>query len=278
MGHNKQGRTVPMTSVGSGTIQLVAHQVHCYTNQIVNVSFVGDRSKWVLVDAGMPHSGSKIMEAAEELFGEGAKPKAIVLTHGHFDHVGSLIELLDEWDVPVYAHPLEAPYLTGETSYNEPDPSVSGGMVAKLSAFFPNKPVDISEHLHNLPHDGTIPFMPGWQWIHTPGHTQGHISIYRASDKTLIAGDAFTTVRQEDMLEVVKQDMEINGPPRYFTPDWEAAELSVKKLAALMPHYVVTGHGVPAFGEELVEGLTNLAGNFQKIAVPEHGKYVDRDK
>jgi glyoxylase-like metal-dependent hydrolase (beta-lactamase superfamily II) len=40
-----------------------------------------------------------------------------VLTHGHFDHVGSVIELADYWNVPVYAHKLELPYLVGQMDY-----------------------------------------------------------------------------------------------------------------------------------------------------------------
>src|SRR3712207_7159986 len=49
-----------------------------------------------------------------------------------FDHVGVLETLAAEWDVPVVAHELEAPYLTGQASYPPPDPSVGGGLVARL--------------------------------------------------------------------------------------------------------------------------------------------------
>ena len=42
---------------------------------------------------------------------------AIVMTHGHFDHVGALEDLAEEWDTPVDAHPLEHPYLDGKASY-----------------------------------------------------------------------------------------------------------------------------------------------------------------
>ncbi|MFC8689659.1 MBL fold metallo-hydrolase [Brevibacillus porteri] len=52
-----------------------------------------------------------------------AKPKAIVLTHAHFDHIGSLEGLLRMWDVPVYAHQKELPFLTGKEDYPEPDRS-----------------------------------------------------------------------------------------------------------------------------------------------------------
>jgi hypothetical protein len=88
---------------------------------IVNVLFVGapgaDDGKWVLIDAGVPGSAPAIRSAARERFGQSSRPGAIVMTHGHFDHVGSLETLATEWDVPVYAHPLEHPYLDGTRSY-----------------------------------------------------------------------------------------------------------------------------------------------------------------
>ena len=77
----------------------------------------GEGNPWVLVDAGLPGYAGKIKKKAEALFGPGAKPSAIVLTHGHFDHTGELKSLLKEWpDGPIYAPTLELPYLTGKSS------------------------------------------------------------------------------------------------------------------------------------------------------------------
>lgn len=265
---------VPMISVKSGNIEQVSDTVYCYTNQIVNVSFVGTSDNWVLVDAGMPKSFEKIMEKAKALFSN-VKPKALILTHGHFDHVGAAKELAFELDIPVFAHELELPYLTGEKSYPYPDPSVEGGMVAKLSDLFPADPINLKGKISPLPADGKVPGMPGWEWVHTPGHTPGHVSLFRPSHRTLIAGDAFTTVKQDELFKVVMQTLEINGPPRYFTPDWNAAEKSVQKLAALNPVTAITGHGRPMMKDDLTEGLKNLSENFKKIALPDYGHYVD---
>jgi glyoxylase-like metal-dependent hydrolase (beta-lactamase superfamily II) len=84
---------------------------------IVNVVLHGPRQagdrRWVLVDAGVAGSKETIERAAAARFGPGARPSAIVLTHGHFDHVGALEQLAAEWDAPVYAHPLEHGYLDG---------------------------------------------------------------------------------------------------------------------------------------------------------------------
>jgi glyoxylase-like metal-dependent hydrolase (beta-lactamase superfamily II) len=268
----------PLTSIGNGVGISVLPDLFCYTDQIVNLVLVGNpatSNEFVLIDAGMPKSAEEIKEVVQERFGENALPKAIVLTHGHFDHVGSLVELLEEWNVPVYAHELELPYLTGKKDYPPGDPSVDSGLVAKMSPMFPNHGIDISEQVKTLPQDGSVPSMPGWKWVHTPGHTPGHISLFREQDHALIAGDAFVTVKQESLYKVLTQTQEISGPPKYFTTDWKAAFESVKKLEVLKPEVAVTGHGLPMSGDELAEGLHNLVEHFNEIGMPEDGRYLN---
>ena len=268
---------LPVTSKENGKGIEVLSDLYQYTVQIVNVIFYGnpDDNQFVLIDAGMPKSSEKIIEAAKERFGENSRPKAIILTHGHFDHVGAVIELAEYWDVPVYAHKLELPYLNGMEDYQAPDPSVDGGMVAKMSPVFPKKGIDITARLHELPADGSVPYMPDFEWIHTPGHTKGHVSLYRNKDKALIAGDAFVTVKQDSLYNVMTQEKNIYGPPRYFTPDWEAAKASVEKLASVSPEAAITGHGQPMIGQELKDELSKLANNFDEIAKPDSGKYTE---
>ncbi|WP_046128632.1 MBL fold metallo-hydrolase [Bacillus thermotolerans] len=274
-----ENKFIPATSVNSGKMVEIQPDLQMYTVQIVNLFFVGSRGDWVLVDAGMPQSAEEIVQEAEKLFGEGAKPKAIVLTHGHFDHVGALEELIQRWDVDVYAHEQELPFLTGKQDYPKPDASVEGGMVAKISPMFPHEAIDISGRVHALPADGTVPPMPGWEWIHTPGHSPGHVSLFRPSDKVLLAGDAFVTVKQDALYNVLTQKKEFQGPPRYLTTDWQAAKQSVIRLAELQPDIAATGHGEEARGEELRDGLAYLVNEFDQIAIPDYGRYVeDNDK
>ena len=278
MKKNEDDKMIPMTSVSGGKGREVKEDLFYYTNQIVNVIFIGkpNEGDWVLVDTGMPRGGNAIIEAVEERFGKESKPSAIILTHGHFDHVGSIIDLVEKWNVPVYAHPLEFPFLTGEKSYPDPDPSVEGGMLAKISSIYPHEPINIQQVLKPLPEDHSVPSLPEWKWIHTPGHSPGHVSFFRETDKSLIAGDAFVTVKQDSMYKVLVQKKEVHGPPRYLTTDWKSAFYSVKELDMLNPALAITGHGTAMEGEELWNGLKNLVMNFEQFAVPDHGKYVDK--
>lgn len=278
-GSSSTDRFIPVTSVAHGDGKQMVSDVYSYTIQIVNLCFVGtpgEGNSFVLVDAGMPNSEQMIIEKTEEKFGLGAKPSVIILTHAHFDHIGALVDLVQKWNVPVYAHELELAFLTGKKSYNRPDQTVEGGMTSKLSFMFPTEPIDLGDMVHPLPKDGTVPGMPGWRWIPTPGHSPGHISLFRDSDRFLIAGDAFLTTRQDYLWDVITQDLEIFGPPRYLTPDWEAAKRSVETLEALKPNYAVTGHGQPVSGAWLTEHLELLAKEFDDIAKPDHGKYLEQ--
>jgi len=262
-----------------------ARTVYDLTNDVagfkivfVNVFMVGKQqpgSRWVLIDAGLKGSAARIQREAETRFGEFNPPQAIVLTHGHFDHVGALSELLNIWgDVPVYAHPLEFPYLTGKSSYPPPDPGIGGGAMAALSFVFPTGPSNFGDRIQTFPSDGFIPELPDWRVIHTPGHSPGHVSLFREKDKILIAGDAFTATNQSSVIDVVTQRKELHGPPTYFTCDWRAAKKSVKKLAKLNPHAAGTGHGVALHGKAWRQDLQNLAEEFDDRATPSNGRYV----
>ncbi len=231
-------------------------------------------SSWTLIDAGIPTSAPLIRSWAEKHFGK--PPIALVLTHGHFDHVGAAKSLAEQWQIPIYAHPLEFPYLTGKQSYPPPNSGAGGGMMALLSPLYPRDPIDLGERLHALPSGSTealaeLPEMPGWQVLHTPGHTPGHVSFYRPYDRTLIVGDAFCSTKPESFFEAaLMQQPELHGPPAYFTSDWTAAKHSVLQLAQLEPVTVALGHGKPLSGPAVAAELQQLAARFDEVALPEN--------
>ncbi|GGH07294.1 MBL fold metallo-hydrolase [Mucilaginibacter phyllosphaerae] len=244
----------------------------------VNVYMIANRRGagrgWVLVDTGVKGSAGKIIAMAEALFGPGTRPAAIILTHGHADHAGSVTELLKHWDVPVYAHKLELPYLTGRSSYPPADPEAGGGLMTLMSWLWSTSPINISRNIREIDlHDG-IPELPEWKIIPTPGHSPGHISLFLPLNTTLIAGDAFTTTPAESAIAAITYRKKISGPPKYLTTDWIAAAKSVRKLAALQPRIAATGHGAVMRGRELSTALNLLANRFESIAVPQSGRYV----
>ena len=245
-------------------------------DKFVNFYIVQDTESgnWVLIDTGLKTSARKILNLADELF-QNRKPSAIILTHGHFDHTGSVAELALHWKVNVYAHYLEFPYLSGLSGYPPPDPTVGGGLISALSPFYRSEPIDISAFLAALPEGGEVPFLPGWKYLHTPGHAPGHISLFRDADRILIAGDAFVTTKPESLFSTITQKQKVYGPPKYFTCDWNAAAVSVRTLAELHPAIVATGHGKPFSGLEMNEQLRRLAENFNEEALPDRGRYLN---
>lgn len=265
---------------GQNELQLVddrnLQDVRYLRTQISNVVLVGEIGAqdegWVLIDAGMPGSEQAILREVEDRFGL-TRPHCIILTHGHFDHVGALIPLAHHYDVPIYAHALELPYLTGQADYPPADPTVGGGLMSLISKVYPKHGIDMGDAVRMLPEDGTVPGLPEWRWIHTPGHTEGHVSLFRERDRAMIVGDAFTTVKQESAYAVLTQNEELHGPPAYFTTDWDMARHSVRRLQAMQPQWAVTGHGRPMHGQLLRDGLEALARDFDIVARPAHGRY-----
>lgn len=267
-----------LTGVRVQGVTEVAADVAYLRTGIVNVVFIGhpDQGDWVLVDAGLPGYATAIRDAAARRFGR--PPVAILLTHAHFDHVGSLQTLADDWDVPVYAHPLERPHLDGNASYPPAAPEVGGGTMATLSPLFPRGSTHLRARVHDLPADGELPMLPGWRWLHTPGHTPGHVSFWKEQLRVLIAGDAFTTTQQESAYDAVTQRPELHGPPAYFTTDWRAAEASIAVLADLEPDVVVAGHGQAGAGLRFRAALRELADGFASRGLPAASRYLEAEE
>ncbi len=252
------------------SITRIAPDVGWLPISFVNVYFIGrPGSPWVLVDTGLPGRADQIADAASARFGSDSRPEAIVLTHGHFDHAGSALALAERWEVPVYAHPLELPYLTGVSSYPPPDPTI-GGAIAFLSRFMPSGPRDLGQHVRALT-TSNVPGAPDWKWIATPGHSPGHISLFREPDRVLLAGDAFATMNMDSWTGLIsaRQVLAPGGAP--FNTDWAATRASVQELAAREPVVAGCGHGIPMTDAELPARLSDFARRFR---APREGRYV----
>jgi glyoxylase-like metal-dependent hydrolase (beta-lactamase superfamily II) len=257
-----------MEQVAAGVTQL-------QIQRFVNVYFVevGLAGEWVLVDTGLPGSAKTIISAANELFYPGTHPQAILLTHGHMDHAGSAQELAEYWNVPVLAHPLELPFLTGRAVYPPADPTVAGGgSLAFVSRFFPPQSFQLSNVVQALPtDDDSLPYLPEWRWLHVPGHAPGQLALFREADRTLLGADAFATANHESVPSLLMQKPRISVAGAPFNYDWQQVQASVQRLASLRPKAIGCGHGPVIKGPEAAAGLQALADNFP---MPTHGRYV----
>lgn len=253
-------------------IRRIAPDVGWLPISFVNVYFIGEAGRpWVLVDTGLPGFASQIIAAAEARFGAGARPEAIVLTHGHFDHAGNAMKLAEHWDVPIYAHPLELPYVTARSSYPPPDPTI-GGAIGFLSRFMPSGAYDFGRRVQEL-RENQLPGLADWEWLATPGHSPGQIALFRRSDRVLLAGDAFATVDMESWTGLLSGTQKLSRAGAPFNCDWQATVASVRLLSELSPSVAGCGHGVPVCDSELPARLRAFAARFRP---PRRGRYVRR--
>lgn len=248
-------------------LQQIAPRVHQLNLGFVNAYAIESGESWVLVDSGLKLNLAAL-QTLETHFGK--PPIALLLTHGHIDHAGSAKELAEQWNLKVYASKMEKPFLTGQSIYPPYDPTV-GGPLAQMSRVLPNSMFNFTGRLELFPDDGTLPFLDGWQVLETPGHTPGHISLWREEDRVLLAGDALCTADFDSYLGMATQKRQFARGGSPFTPDWDASKISVRKLAALEPSIVAAGHGQPISGADVPGQLREFEHLF---GPPKQGRYV----
>ena len=102
-----------------------------------------------------------------------------------------------------------------------------------IAMVFPGPPHPVARRLH----EGDD--VAGFQVLDTPGHSAGHVSFWRESDRVLICGDVFTN------MDTITGIPGLHEPKSFFTPDPERNRESMRRLAALEPALVCFGHGAP---------------------------------
>jgi glyoxylase-like metal-dependent hydrolase (beta-lactamase superfamily II) len=233
-----------------------------------NVYVVRSGSSWVVIDAAWPKRGRLIRRSAEVLFGPGARPAAMLLTHIHPDHSGSTLELARAWGLPVHVHPDELPFAPGgyDPAYAHP---LDRWVVAPLLRLVPRRTLQAMQQRDSLagtavafdPTAG-MPGLPDWACVPTPGHTPGHTAFFRGSDRVLIVGDALMTVNLNSPWDFLLHKQQLSGPPYITTWNCRMAKKSVADLAELRPRVIAGGHGVPMAGAETAAALRAFAARF----------------
>jgi len=189
-----------------------------------NVYIVEDADKLILVDTGLPRSAKKIEKYIEGLGRKPTDVSTIVITHFHIDHVGSLKNMKKLTNAQVAVHEADADYVAGKKS----PPKPKNLMFKALSFVMKAAPVEPDIRLKEGDKVGSL------MVIHTPGHSEGHISLLDSARKVMFVGDAVRFI-----------DGKLEGPPPHFTPDMDRARDSIGKIATFDFDIMLTGHGLP---------------------------------
>lgn len=187
----------------------------------VNAYLIGD----VLVDAGFSFQAGRVLAAVR-----GRVVTRHVLTHAHVDHAGGSRKVVDTLGIPVFAGERDLPTMhSGRMTMEVPAP------LRRLSGIYANfKPVPEAQALAIGEEVG-----PGFVVLDTPGHSVGHISLWRERDGVLVCGDVINS------MHLVTTRPGLQQPPTVFTPDPARNRESIRALAALEPNVVLVGHGPP---------------------------------
>jgi hydroxyacylglutathione hydrolase len=186
----------------------------------INVFLVGD----VLVDAATRHARRRILRQLS-----GRQVSTHVLTHAHPDHQGATHEVCDTLGIPLWCGENDADAAERPELIRDLQPGARLNRVVWKAWAGPGHPV--GRRLH----EGDE--VAGFQVLDTPGHSAGHIALWRESDRVLIAGDVLNS------MNLITTLPGLHEPPGVFTPDPARNRESIKRIAALEPRVACFGHG-----------------------------------
>lgn len=186
----------------------------------------------VLVDAMTRLETKLILKALR-----GRRLQAHVATHAHPDHVGATHAVATQLDIPVWAHAEDRAAVedTSEIARRQPD--------ALINTVFAKVMLGAGHPVARELVEGDE--VAGFEVLFTPGHSAGHISLWRERDGVLILGDVLNN--QHPILGFPRG---LRLPLDVFTPDPQANRASAKRLGELGATTVLFGHGRAHHGAE----------------------------
>lgn len=180
-------------------------------NVYVNVWLIKHHGDVYIIDTGIENLVDAQIKAATAI----GNPKAILLTHGHSDHIQGAAKWLDRLNLPIYAHHKELIYINGKAPY-------------------PNKNVLEETGVANIVQpltDQTLAQLP-LQYYLTPGHSPGHVIYHHEIDNVLLTGDLFITSKEA-----------LHPPIRKFSVDMNQNIDSGAIIDVIKPKVISSSHG-----------------------------------
>ncbi len=232
--------------------QEITAGVYRYADGLVNWYMIEEGGELTLVDTGWPRSWSRIEGAISDLGRSPGDVRAVVLTHGHPDHLGAAERARRECVAPVMAYRDEVPRVRGEASGSSPFTLVPGllpllwrpatlGFVLRATGEGFMTPTWVKK-VEPFDADGELDVPGRPRVLRTPGHTQGHVSFLLANAGVLISGDALLTLdpltRKEGPLL----------PPDVLNTDPSQVRASLDTLEQADAGTLLPGHGDPWTG------------------------------
>lgn len=222
-----------MEYVAERVFRLVREPTH-----VANAYLIED----VLVDAITRHTGRFLLQQLT-----GRPLSLLMLTHAHPDHQGAAAQICRARHVPLACHQADVAAMEGRA------PMLRNRLMRYAGRLWAGPPVPVRRVLHG----GEV--VGGFQVIHAPGHTAGHLILFREVDRLAICGDLLNNVQP------VTGAIRLQEPPPWMTLNPDQNRRSIRLLAALRPNAVCFGHG------PVLRDMRQLDAFVDRLPAPNHG-------
>jgi glyoxylase-like metal-dependent hydrolase (beta-lactamase superfamily II) len=213
----------------------------------VNAYLVDTGDGWMLVDSGLntDEAWAALDAGVRAAAGGWAQVAVHVITHMHMDHVGLGARVRAESGAAVWMGRLDAERMAHAAAHPDDEADYRAALLRRCGA--PDETVRQVEELRRRAEplapavavdgtldgdEGDVPGAAGWRFVWTPGHTAGHVSLFRPADRVLIAGDA--------VLPRITPTLGVNRQRTDPVGDYAQA---LARIQALHPSLVLPGHG-----------------------------------